>query len=408
MFNYQSEIHAGPNITEGARCASYAHYLADDATVPDVADRVHGLMTIRARRMHVGGGSPGCIVVRNQFFRVVAIAGAKFPADQVQPIGGWERPARIAGVDGAFNSNAVAWTQSIMSFIGPDLAAANVPTWFFGFSWGGSAACISALLVRNARGPSMAVAVTYGTPRFADQAAAGAFVDACAMRMMARADPLPLLCPRVEEAPLMHVAVGEFTSRTWSSFTHVNNGALLSPNGDLDPGIVPNEVPLPLDLNIVDFVRLNMGEGRPHAIHNYVNALSLRWPQVTAEQMAVADQPVIGHTQAAPIEPRGKPATHAEYRRMVRSTIDTRESITPHNEASVIRRRDRKLVTIGKEAGAWCVWIGNDKVYTATTKRDARGVANAVRSLSIQVGQQPDLFMRTDLVDLLKSYQVPS
>jgi len=408
MFSYQSEISAGPNITEGARCASYAHYLADGAPVPDVSDRVHGPMTLRLRRMHVGGGTPGCMVWRNEFFRVVAIAGAKFPADQVQTIGGWEHKTRVQGLDGAFNQNAVAWALSVMTFIGPDLSQALVPTWIFGFSWGGSAACIVSQLIRNAYGASLSNAVTYGTPRFADQAAAGQFRDTCAMRMMAREDPLPFLCPTVDEAPFMHAGVGIFVSRVWETYDHINNGALLSPNGDLDPGLLPTGVPLPLDLNVYDFVRLNLGEGRPHAIHNYVNALSLRWPQVSADQMAVADQPAIGHSDLAPIEPRGKPTTTREYQRMVRSLIDTRASTLVHGAAAVVRRSDRKLISIGKQAGVWSVFIGNDRVYLATSKRDARGVANSLRALSVQVGQQPELFTRTDLVELLRSYQVQS
>jgi len=137
MFNSTFFIDQIGNIVEGSKVASYAHLLDPANDIPPVRNVVTGVMPLRVARKHVGGTTPGVFVWRDEEVRIVAIAGAREPADQRAVISGWSNPVNIDGLDGRFNAAAAAWAQSALNFIADDLAAASVPTWFYAYSWGG-------------------------------------------------------------------------------------------------------------------------------------------------------------------------------------------------------------------------------------------------------------------------------
>lgn len=407
-FDYRRPISQVRNVKTGAQCCSFAHYLSDSDAVPPVVNFDNSVMPLVLRRRHVGGGDPGCMVWRDSNLRVVAIAGAREPIDQLQTIAGWGSPITTTLIPGRYNPNALTWTMSLNTFIASEIGAADVPTFIFGFSWGGSAACILTQLYRTLAARASTWAVTFGTPKFTDFAGCQELANVCPIRLMTTTDPLPYLCPTLEHGPFANMAIGILAARNWNQFRHIPGGTVLHGDGDFSAATYPPGVPLPIDVNIYDFVRLNMGEGRPHSINTYRTILEATYPEPTipAEEIETVGHRMNG--EPASIEPRGKERPRRDFVRSARSVLDSRESTTPPNIQAVERRRNRRLIHIAKTAGQWQVLVQNDPVYTATSKRDARAVANALRSLSIQLGQQPDLFTRSDLVDLIRTAQSES
>jgi hypothetical protein len=405
MFDSTFGITQVGNISEGAHVCAITHNLDPANDGPAPVNRITGIMPFRIGRAHVGGYTPGVRVWRDQELRVVAIAGAREPADQQGVILGWSDPRTIPGLEGRFNASCALWAQSVVDFIGPELAAANLPTWFYAYSWGGGASCVIAKLMRIANPHQLALAVTFGSPRFCDHGATAQFSNVIAARIFVRNDPIAILPPTFEQAPFAHVAIGAQRSRMWETWKFTANGVALEGDGTMHPSIEPNLVSYPIDVEIAQFIRQSSGEGRPHSIINYDAILRTAYPETgdRATDPGVIVEEVAGHLAAA--EPRGHSSTMKEIRDQIRRQILTRELSLPSNERSADRRASRRLIRILHETTGWSVFIGQDRVYSATSKRDARGVANALRALAIQHRQQPNLWTNEDLIGVLKTYE---
>lgn len=407
MFDFRYGIDQVGNVAEGATVCSYAHLKLDGEDMPPVRNTVESVMPIRLRRQHVAGGTPGVIVWRDGELRVIAIAGAREIEDQVQAIQGWSLPTTTPILPGQFNPSALTWYTSVSTFIADELAAANLPTYIYAFSWGGAAACILAKKMQMANPHQVSLCVTFGSPRFCDYAAAGQFLGVVIARIFNARDPMPLMPPPFETAPFANAAAGLATMTQWAKFRHTHNGVEMSAVGDLSAAVLPSQVPLPIDVNIYDYIRLSVGEGRAHNIVNYMTILETRYPESgdqATDPGIVISEVYQGHNL---LEARGKPDPVRTIARMVRSIISSREVSSTGVPAAMARARNRRLIRIVKGATGWSVFIGQDRVYEATSKRDARGVANALRMFSVQVGQQPALFTQTDIYDILRRYQNP-
>lgn len=405
MFNSTFGIDQVGNVAEGARVSELAHLNGFNQPLPPVYNLGFNAMPVRLRRDHVGGSHPGVIVWRDNEFRVIAVAGSRDPADQVATIAGWSNISRSDVLPGKWNPYAMVWYQSIMNYISNELAAANKPTYFYSYSWGGAACAIVAKKMRQANPHQVSLVVSFGTPRFADFSGCENFHNIVVARLFNRQDPMPLLPPEFETAPFMHAAAGLYTSLQWAQFRHVNGGVGMSSNGALQPMIEPDLVPVPIDVNITDFIRRNVGEGRPHNITNYRIILTTAYPDnspAATDPGVIIDEISGGHSSA---EPRGKEPTQRETAHRIRSVIHSRVVVRTSAERATVNRTSRRLITVRRESSGYSVFIGQDRVYEATSKRDARGVANALRALSIQYGQQPDLWSREDLLTILKTYQ---
>jgi hypothetical protein len=405
LINSTFHIDQVQNVLAGAWACALAHYSIDANVIPPMQNGSIGEMPVRLRRPHNGGVAPGCVVWRDSELRVVAIAGAREPADQLRAIDGYGHPVTYPTIPGKYNAYCITWLDSVANFIAADVAASDVPTWFFGFSWGSGPAVMLTKLHRMATPRRRAHCITFGSPRWCDWQAADQFNGVCDARIFNRTDPLPFIIPSLSEAPFAYAAIGPFAALQWQRFRHVYGGIGITDNGVFTPMALPDMVPLPLDLNIVDFVRINLGEGRPHSIMTYLRIMEYRnslVPLEVSDPGVTIDERAGGHS---PIEPRGKETTMREITNSARSVIHNREVQIANPQAAADRRRNRKIITIQKRQGMWAVYVADERVYMATSKRDAQGVANALRSLAIQLQQQPELWCRNDIVEMISAAQ---
>jgi hypothetical protein len=399
MFHFSDNAHYPWNVAQGALCCQHVHTLPAGAPTPEVSDYSEGPLTLVARRPHVGGGSPGVAMWENENNRVIAIAGAREPADQIQTIEGWSSPVRVQQIPGLYNANAVAWLLSVRQWLQDNNGFTNKFTWVYGYSWGGAVAPMLAYYLQSQDIVGTAQAVTFGTPRFTDELGARTLEPFLRLRLMAVSDPLPYLVPSFSEAPLMHVAAGARASYQYNQYVHVGYGAVLTADGQMNQGVLPPGVPLPIDTNMATFIRLNMGEGRPHAIWNYASTLN------RVHAGPVREVEYRGHNLPAEpavipgIETRPEPMPLREVRRVIARNVKAGTAPIRAMDRGATRRTARGRVTYRKVDGVWTVRLDGQPIYNATGKRDAKGYAVAVRGLLAQVLQQPGRVLDRQIVE---------
>lgn len=391
------------NVAQLARCCEYIHYASE--TTPhmemDRSDSTDAPRWFRVRT-HLAR-QPGVALWKWDDFQVVAISGAKTVIDQHYVIGGWSHLAYWAGLPGGYNDEAIAWAISVSTWLNNNYFDASLPTFFAGYSWGGSAASMLAGQMRRGTNDTATGAVTFGTPKFCDEQALEFIGPATARRVMNYGDPLPYLCPRLEDAPLMYVGLTIGGARAYSLFVQPPNGMQLNGQAQPTPAILPDGVVRPFDFYLGDFILRNMGDGRPHNVRNY--AINLNpWYAVDNGEKRRLLQRTHGLTPS-PADPnslRGDPVSARSVRRATTEAVEDRrrlqeEAIVPNDARRRIRR-----IRIVKENLLKLVKLDGNTLYTTTNAKDARGVARALRLMLVQVQQQPGLWNREDVVDLMK------
>lgn len=330
---------------------------------------------------------------------VVAFAGIQGPGDALQVYNGWMSPTTVPGFEGKVNAFAKTWFDTAYVL----LDAINTPQTsdylFVGHSWGAAIATIGAIWLKRHRPTLRIRLVTLGAPRFADAAFLNQLNGIDFMRLHCSADPFPYLVPWFSEAPLFHSLHSPLEIRAMNSYTHMGNGMFIK-RGE-QPRMMERgtEAYLPLELNISSARSLLASGVEPHWTTNYERILFfLRYDQ----------NPRLHNAEGQPQNERALPTPNvtpqaaeaiAAWPNMPWPANNVAKGHPPAPEPVIIPELLPKPVQspgprirIRQYAGIWGVFVDGHLQYKATSKRDARGVAKAMRTMGLQMWQNPTGF----------------
>jgi len=94
------------------------------------------------------------------------------------------------------------------------------------------------------------------------------------VRYMTAADPIPLIPPRLQDAPLLVAALPIGVTLSWSNMVHTHGGIALWPDGTMVDAIGPPEAEINPGTSLADWYFAVEGDpANPHSMNWYVDAL---------------------------------------------------------------------------------------------------------------------------------------
>lgn len=246
-------------------------------------------------------------------------------------------------------------------------------------------------------------AVTFGTPKFCDEPAIEYIGPATARRVMNYGDPLPYLCPRLEDAPVMYIGLSIGQARAYSLYVQPPNGMQLNGASAPTPAVLPDGVVRPFDFFLGDFILRNMGDGRPHNVRNYALNLNPWYAVDDGTKRRLLDRTHgLVPSPADPQPLRGTPINGRELRRQTVQAVEERRQLQQQAIIPAAAAQRRRRIKITKDHLLKMVQLDGQTLYTTNNAKDARGVARALRLMLEQVEQQPGLWSRDDVLQLMK------
>jgi Lipase (class 3) len=179
---------------------------------------------------------------------------------------------------------------------------------FTGFSWGGAAALIAAVLSSQQFPQANVYAVTFGSPKPGDSTLASRIAQLQTVRVFASTDPIPLLPPNVAQCPSAYAVLPLVVTAPWLFYAQTGLGIELRSTGISGVGQYPSQVITPLALSLVQqgfstaFVQVPGHDIAGYGAALRVSGLSEAWP---AQSAAPSPAPVGGETTQPPLPPRG-------------------------------------------------------------------------------------------------------
>lgn len=323
--------------------------------------------------------------------QVLAIGGLGEPSDFVRAFRGSLTPAQHPKIAGVFNSYGLLWEAAVRQWL-TDFAPTPRRTFVaVGHSMGGTVAPLIARMVMQYPSPPRVGCFTMGSPRFTNAVGARALVTVPMFRLMNHGDIVPAVPPRFYDAPAVYPLLSAKEIATWLSYVHVAGGVRFDSSSNLTVAETPSGYISPLTQDLRNFWEcFSTGNLASHAVSQYADRLD------TAFNMLTADR---GHNlpaEAAP-EPVVKPAVIREVETAARDWLQYQRG----QQTRVPAGTTRAMVRIKKIRRQWFVYIGETSYYNATSKRDAVGVARAVRNFGRQYLQNPALFPDASLLPSL-------
>jgi hypothetical protein len=140
-----------------------------------------------------------------------------------------------------------------------------------GYSAGGAIAECMAFNMSNQQSILKRKVFTYGAPRPGAKAVRDTIALTPVIRYMTPADPIPLVPPRLQDAPAIVALVPIGVALSWSSMVHPHGGVVVTPSGVTDDAILPNEAAINAVGSLANWYFSVEGDpANPHAMSNYV------------------------------------------------------------------------------------------------------------------------------------------
>jgi len=267
---------------------------------------------------------------------------------------------------------------------------------FVGFSAGGAIAECIAFNLHLARDTRKRKVFTYGAPRPGGPNVRDTLATTAIARYMTPADPIPLVPPRLQDAPALVSMLPIGVGLSWSNMVHPHGGIVVWPNGATDNLIVPPEASVNATASLANWYFSVEGDpNNPHAMANYVAYL------IRAAELR--DRPTEKR-----IEQAGREIEVEERRQAVnreRDRVVRKIAMSQHAQASVVAKQPAvvlfKPTRIGK---IWAVVFG-DKIVAQGVREDTcrhlcRAGNDFLRSLPkqglvdvISLGEQLNAFL---------------
>jgi len=116
-------------------------------------------------------------------------------------------------------------------------------------------------------------------------------------RYMTRNDPIPLVPPRLQDAPQFAAIVPAGVIISWSNMVHTQGGVVINSDGTTEPAILPPDAAMTPGTALADWMfGLESTGGNPHALTNYITYLQASQtqyvtPRQKSRELAPAQQP---------------------------------------------------------------------------------------------------------------------
>lgn len=142
---------------------------------------------------------------------------------------------------------------------------------FVGYSAGGAIAECLAFELRRQGNLQRKKIITFGAPRPGGPGVRDGLRSLPVARYMTPADPIPLVPPRVQDAPQLVAMLPVSVALSWSNMVHPSGGIVVWENGDTSEAIVPPESSMTTGTSLANwYFSIDNDPNNPHAISNYV------------------------------------------------------------------------------------------------------------------------------------------
>jgi hypothetical protein len=140
-----------------------------------------------------------------------------------------------------------------------------------GYSAGGAVAECMAFNLAIQRSVLKRKVFTYGAPRPGGANVRDVLATTPVVRYMTPADPIPLVPPRLQDAPAIVTVIPIGVALSWSSMVHPHGGIVVTPSGVTDNAILPNEAAINAIGSLANwYFSVDGDPNNPHAMSNYV------------------------------------------------------------------------------------------------------------------------------------------
>jgi len=144
-----------------------------------------------------------------------------------------------------------------------------------GYSAGGAIAQAIAWELRRLGSPLKVQVITYGSPRPGGPSVRDDLSRAKMVRYMTPADPIPLVPPRLQDAPQLAPLVPVPVLLAWSNMVHTHGGMQIESNGSTSEADVPSEAVMTPGTSLASwFLSMDAELGSPHSMQTYVDHLA--------------------------------------------------------------------------------------------------------------------------------------
>lgn len=263
------------------------------------------------------------------------------------------------------NNGSNAWIRSnlptYLSYMSQGHSQAPEYLDLVGYSAGGAVAeCIAANL-GFAQSVLKRKVFTYGSPRPGGAEIRDALQSTAIVRYMTPADPIPLVPPRLQDAPAIVALLPIGVALAWANTVHPRGGVVVFPSGTTDNAVLPPESSINTVGSLASWYFSVEGDPlNPHAMVNYV-AFLIR----AAEARATPAQKQVEEARAENVVLERRQAINRERDRVVQKIANSQrtQNATIVNEPAVVLF---KPVRIGK---IWTVVLG-EKIIAQGVRED--------------------------------------
>jgi len=357
-----------------ARAASQT-FTVSGASLPTSAGNLIPLARTHANR-HMSGES---IMYFGGGHTVIGVAGIT----QARQANDWlyyQYADPIVGGDAwvGYNRMAEYWSNAMWDAFQPYLLQ-NDHVLIGGHSAGGAAAQMLGRRIRNSKSGMQVTVFTYGEPKWCGHPFNFEFYRQRIIRVMNYGDIIPYVPPTFTQSPLFTLTLTPGQAYQNTQMLHLDGGVLITQDNRLIAQYDPAGIATPLEWSPQQTVEALQGSTAVnHFIATYISRLSLI-VELQRPQPIESEPPAEAPQDRLHFPPRRE--VEREIRRIQQTTPFVQTVVPPVNEKGRIR--------VLRAARQWYVTIDNTIVYVATSRRDAQGVAGAMRGLRTQIRQNP-------------------
>jgi hypothetical protein len=264
---------------------------------------------------------------------------------------------------------------------------------YVGYSAGGAVA--TAMMFEEALRQSVVKRklVTFGAPRPGGPAVRDALATAAIRRYMNDDDPIPLVPPRIQEAPLIVALLSPLIWNAYSNTTHTIGGVEITSTPSLSPAELPSKASVDAIGSLSNWFFSEEGDPtNPHAIATYVSRLTT----FLAPQPPGPAPVVPGAPAEKPQTTKRKEVTKAQQRVI---TAIANQQHAQFNVPEVIP--DSVLFTPVKQGRVWAVSFGDKFVAQGVNEKTCRHLCRAGNDFLRSLPKQGIV----DLTSLLQQFE---
>jgi hypothetical protein len=269
------------------------------------------------------------------------------------------------------NSFAVSCAAAINSAI----ASADLPpvsrVYNCGYSLGGAIAQVVTQQQIVAKPSGSYLCITFGSPCVGNYAWASSWSNASQVRIMNQADPVPLLPPKIADAPIFATLLTRAQLDFFNGYVGSAGGWVLSNGGTLGPGELP---PLATLAGVGQLSAFFLGQLTPGVSEHY---LPLYISRLT---VAVAKYPPTSRQPAAPAPAqRTVVVSSGQYNRAQAGVVANLRGLQETQDVAVVSIPNPYRFTYLRVGSIFLIYLGQQYVASTPLRRRAQrivGVGN--------------------------------